>query len=140
MGMLKTYGRKKCSIAIANFKKGTGVIKINNIPINLIEPKIIKAKILEPIYIIGFQKIRNINIKVFVKGGGSISRIYAIRQVLARSILSYYTYYKNNIQSDRIKYLFLKYDRKLLVIDARKVESKKFSKSGARSRYQSSYR
>lgn len=145
--MFNTCGKKKCSIAIATFTRGNGLIKINNIPLNLIEPRIIKTKIIDIFYVIGLKKISKINITVFVKGGGSISRIHglifislAIRQALAKCILAYYTKYINNLQKDSLKILLTQYDRKLLVRDSRKVESKKFAKSGARSRYQSSYR
>mmetsp|Transcript_11183 Transcript_11183/g.16746 ORF Transcript_11183/g.16746 Transcript_11183/m.16746 type:complete len:119 (+) Transcript_11183:69-425(+) len=110
------------------------------IPINYIEPKIIRDKILEPCYILGIEKIQSLNLKIFVKGGGSISRIYAIRQAVARILLCYFSKYVSFNFKNFIKYKFLKYDKNLLISDPRKPEPKKFGGKGARSRYQKSYR
>jgi small subunit ribosomal protein S16e len=41
-------------------KKGSGLIKINGAPLNLIQPDILKLKVYEPIYVLGEDKFSNV--------------------------------------------------------------------------------
>ena len=75
-----------------------------------------------------------------VKRGGQVSRIYAVRQAISRGILRYFEKYVNEIEKIKLKNIFLKYYRSLLVTDSRIMESKKAGGRGARSRFQKSYR
>lgn len=86
---VQTFGRKKTATAVAFVKKGTGLIKVNGAPISLLQPEILKLKTYEPILLLGSEKFANVDIRVRVKGGGTTSQIYAIRQAIAKGILLY---------------------------------------------------
>ena len=81
---VQTFGRKKTATAVAFVKKGTGLIKVNGAPISLLQPEILKLKTYEPILLLGSEKFANVDIRVRVKGGGTTSQIYAIRQAIAK--------------------------------------------------------
>jgi len=75
-----------------------------------------------------------------VKGGGHTSQVYAIRQAIAKAIVSYYAKFVDEQSKNELKRAYLAYDRSLLVADPRRSEPKKFGGPGARARYQKSYR
>jgi len=75
-----------------------------------------------------------------VKGGGHTSQVYAIRQAIAKAIVSYYAKFVDEQSKNELKKVYLAYDRSLLVADPRQSEPKKFGGPGARARYQKSYR
>mmetsp|Transcript_15705 Transcript_15705/g.16449 ORF Transcript_15705/g.16449 Transcript_15705/m.16449 type:complete len:146 (+) Transcript_15705:44-481(+) len=137
---VQTFGRKKTSTAVAHCKKGTGMIKVNGIPLSLIQPEILRLKTLEPILVVGSDKFANVDIRVRVRGGGTTSQIYAIRQAIAKAIVAYYQKYVDEASKRALKEQLVAYDRTLLVADPRRCEPKKFGGPGARARYQKSYR
>eukprot|EP01035_Chromulina_nebulosa_P017777 gene17777-23381_t len=137
---VQTFGRKKTATAVAFVKKGTGIIKVNGAPINLLQPEILRLKTFEPILLLGTDKFDNIDVRVRVKGGGTTSQIYAIRQAIAKGIVAYYQKYVDEASKRAIKEILVQYDRTLLVADPRRCEPKKFGGPGARARYQKSYR
>jgi small subunit ribosomal protein S16e len=137
---VQCFGRKKTATALAFVKKGNGLIKVNGIPISLVQPEILRLKTVEPILLIGSDKFSQVDIRVRVKGGGTTSQIYAIRQAIAKGIVAYYQKYVDEASKKEIKDLLVAYDRTLLVADTRRCEPKKFGGTGARSRFQKSYR
>lgn len=137
---VQCFGRKKTATALAFVKKGTGLIKVNGVPISLVQPEILKLKTVEPILLIGSDKFAQVDIRVRVKGGGTTSQIYAIRQAIAKGIVAYYQKYVDEAAKREIKDILVGYDRTLLVADTRRCEPKKFGGPGARARYQKSYR
>ncbi|RKO91761.1 40S ribosomal protein S16 [Blyttiomyces helicus] len=137
---VQTYGRKKTATAVAYCKRGSGLLKINGSPVELVEPEILRAKVQEPIFILGKERFANVDIRVRVEGGGSTSQIYAIRQAIAKAIVAFYQKYVDEAAKAQIKSELLSYDRTLLVADPRRCEPKKFGGAGARARYQKSYR
>ena len=140
MESVQTFGRKKKATAVAFVKKGTGLIKVNGSPISLLQPEILKLKTYEPILLLGSERFANVDIRVRCKGGGTTGQIYAIRQAIAKGIVAYYQKYVDEASKREIKDILLQYDRSLLVADPRRCEPKKFGGSGARARYQKSYR
>jgi len=90
--------------------------------------------------LIGLDKFANVDIRVRVKGGGHTSQVYAIRQAIAKAIVSYYAKFVDEQSKNELKRAYLAYDRSLLVADPRRSEPKKFGGPGARARYQKSYR
>ncbi len=78
--------------------------------------------------------------RIYVKGGGHTSQIYAIRQSIAKAFVAYYQKFVDEQSKKEIKDVLLRYDRTLLVADPRRCEPKKFRGRGARSRFQKSYR
>lgn len=87
---VQTFGRKKTSVAVAYCKRGRGLIKVNGQPIEYYQPELLRAKMLEPLLILGQQRFSLVDIRVRVQGGGYTSQIYAIRQAIAKSIVAFY--------------------------------------------------
>jgi len=137
---VQVFGRKKTATAVAYCKRGHGLIKVNGRPLELIEPEILRYKLLEPLLILGKDKFSNVDIRVRVNGGGHVAQIYAIRQSISKAIVAYYQKYVDEASKKELKDLLVQYDRSLLVADPRRCEPKKFGGPGARSRYQKSYR
>ena len=94
---LKTFQQfKKKSIAVAILKgPGKGIVRVNGTPLDLVQPNVLKLKLFEPFLLIGNDKFGDIDIRIRVKGGGQVSRIYAIRQAISRGILRYLEKYVN---------------------------------------------
>ena len=125
---------------MATVRAGRGVLRVNGSPIELLEPQSLRAKVLEPILLLGLKRFQNLDIRIRVRGGGYVSQIYAIRQALSKGVVAYYQKYVNETEKREIKELLLQYDRSLLVADPRRCEPKKYGGPGARARYQKSYR
>jgi small subunit ribosomal protein S16e len=89
---------------------------------------------------LGRQKFAGVDMRIYVKGGGHTSQIYAIRQSIAKAFVAYYQKFVDEQSKKEIKDVLLRYDRTLLVADPRRCEPKKFRGRGARSRFQKSYR
>jgi len=140
MESVQTFGRKKSAVAVSYCKKGRGLIKINGCPIELVEPELLRYKVFEPILLLGSERFAIMDLRIRVKGGGYTSQIYAIRQAIAKSVVSYYQKYVDEAQKKEIKEILVSYDRSLLVADPRRCEPKKFGGPGARARRQKSYR
>jgi len=50
---VQVFGKKKTAIAVAICKRGKGLIKVNGRPVNQLEPEILRAKVLEPVQLLG---------------------------------------------------------------------------------------
>lgn len=137
---VQTFGRKKNAVAVALFRKGSGTIRVNGVPIDLVEPAILRQKVLEPVLLLGQDKFAEFDVRIRVRGGGYTAQIYAIRLALAKSIIAYYQKHVNESTKREYKEIFLSYDRNLLIADPRRCEPKKYGGPGARSRAQKSYR
>lgn len=130
--IVNSSGKRKTAIARATVKKGKGVVRVNNKPVDLYEPEIARWKILEAIDI-ARDHLDKLNVDVTVKGGGFMSQANAARTAIAKGILDY-------TGDPSLKIAFLDHDRSLLVSDSRRKESKKPLGRGARKRRQKSYR
>ncbi|GIL51071.1 hypothetical protein Vafri_7182 [Volvox africanus] len=137
---VQTFGRKKTAVAVAFCKQGSGLIKLNGQPLELVKPEALRFKVFEPILVIGRQKVKNLDIRLRVKGGGHVSQIYALRQAIAKAVVAFYQKYVDEQSKQQIKDALLQFDRTLLVADPRRCEPKKFGGRGARARFQKSYR
>ena len=109
-------------------------------PIDLVQPDALRAKIQEPVLLLGPSKFGLVDIRVRVKGGGHVAQAYAIRQAIAKGIVAFYQKYVDEAAKAEVKEALLGYDRTLLVADPRRCEPKKFGGHGARARFQKSYR
>jgi small subunit ribosomal protein S9 len=126
-------GKRKEAIARATARPGKGIVKINNIPLELWQPELARLRIQEPLKIAG-QLAAEVNVDINVHGGGWSSQAEAARLALAKSLVAY-------TNSEQLKKMFMAYDRALLVADTRRKEPKKFGRhSRARARRQTSYR
>mmetsp|Transcript_9030 Transcript_9030/g.15138 ORF Transcript_9030/g.15138 Transcript_9030/m.15138 type:complete len:146 (-) Transcript_9030:124-561(-) len=137
---VQVFGRKRNAVAVAFIKPGKGVMRVNGVPLHLVEPEPLRAKVLEPVLLLGADRFNKLDVRVRVRGGGHSSQVYAIRQAIAKAVVSYYQKYVDEAQKNEIKEIFLQYDRALLVADPRRCEPKKFGGPSARARYQKSYR
>jgi len=116
------------------------MIKLNGSPIELYQPEILRFKIFEPVLLLGKHRFAGVDMRIRATGGGNTSRVYAIRQSIAKALVAYYQKYVDEQSKKEIKDILMRYDRTLLVADPRRCESKKFGGPGARARFQKSYR
>ncbi|UZE93674.1 MAG: 30S ribosomal protein S9 [Candidatus Pacearchaeota archaeon] len=128
-------GMRKRSVARATIKPGTGIIRINQKPIDLFtkfqnlilkEPLMIAENILK-------EELKEIDIEVAVRGGGVESQVEASRLAIARALVVF-------TKNQELKKAFLNYDRSLLIADTRHKEMYKPGDSKARRKRQKSYR
>jgi small subunit ribosomal protein S9 len=130
--VVNTSGKRKTAVARATVQKGTGIVRINKIPVEFYEPSIAKWKIMEPLKIAD-EHVSKLNVDVKVSGGGVMSQASAVRTAIAIGILEF-------TGDPSLKIAFLDHDRSLLVSDSRRKESKKPLGRGARKKRQKSYR
>ena len=130
---INTSGKKKTAIARASIKAGTGKVRVNSIPIELVEPESSRLKMLDP-FDIAEEKLRDkVDITVKVNGGGHSGQADAVRTAIARALVEH-------TEDIELQDLYMAIDRTLLVNDVRQRESKKWGGPGARARFQKSYR
>merc|ERR1712173_111164 len=55
---------KKTATAVAYCKRGKGLIKVNGRPLELVEPKALQFKLLEPVLLLGQDRFADIDIRV----------------------------------------------------------------------------
>lgn len=130
--VVNTSGKRKTAVARASVAKGTGKVRVNLVPIEIVEPQLARLKMEEPL-LIGGKKVEKLDISVTVAGGGVYGQADAVRTAIARGIIDY-------TQDAELKEQYLAYDRTLLVNDTRVKESKKPLGRGARKKRQKSYR
>ncbi len=131
--ILLTSGKRKTAIARATVRPGKGRIRINNVPIEIFEPKIVRRKIMEPLLHAGDETWNQLNIDVTVSGGGFMGQAEAARMAIARALLKW-------TKSSRLRTTLADYDRTMIAGDPRRKEPKKFGGPSARARDQKSYR
>ena len=126
-------GKRKSAIARARIKQGTGLIRINHVPIDFVEPKMSRLKVREPLILAG-DAAGKVDIDINVAGGGISSQAEASRLAVAKALVEF-------TKNEKLKEIFLNYDRNLLVADVRRKEPSKPNRHGqARSHVQKSYR
>ena len=81
------FASRKSASAHVYITKGVGKVRINNIPIEMIEPEIAREVILMPLEILGEEMRDKINISVRVKGGGFMGQAYATATAISRSLI-----------------------------------------------------
>ncbi len=128
-----TSGKKKTAIARATVRDGTGKVRINAQPVELVEPELSRLKMLEPFRVVDRNVRDDIDIDVSVEGGGTVGQADAVRTAVARGLVEH----SNDAE---LRDAYREFDRSLLVNDVRQRESKKWGGPGARARYQKSYR
>ena len=137
---VQCFGRKKNATAVAHATTGTGFIKVNGKPLDLLEPASLRLKVWEPVFLLGANRFKDLNIRVRVSGGGATAQVMAIRQAISKAIVAYSQKYHDESTKRELKEVLIQYDKGLLVADPRRCEPKKFGGHGARARFQKSYR
>jgi len=112
--------------------EGKGRVRVNNVPVHLIEPYMARAKLLESIMLAGDYKDK-VDISVKTNGGGFLGQAEAARMGIAQGMVKY-------TRSKRLRSKYVEYDRTMLAGDPRRKEPKKFGGPGARRKKQKSYR
>ena len=137
---VQTHGRKKNSVAVAICREGKGVLRVNGQPIGLLTPDTLRFKVLEPIFLLGLERFKDLDIRLKVRGGGYTSQVYALRIALSRAVIAFYQKFREEWEKRELKETLLAYDRKLLIVDPRRCEPKHPGGRGARGKKQKSYR
>ena len=141
------FASRKSASAHVYITKGVGKVRINNIPVEMLEPEAAREVVLMPLEIIGEEFRDKINISVRVKGGGFMGQAYAIATAISRSLIGLTKSKKepkdhpfNKSKREDFKKRIGDFDQYLISGDARRKEPKKFGGPGARRRKQKSYR
>lgn len=132
MKVLVTSGKRKTAIARATIKPGKGRVRVNKMPLEVVEPEMVRTFMSEPL-LIAKQVSEKVDINVNASGGGVMGQAEAVRTAIARSLYGW-------SNDEELRKAFLDYDRTLLVNDVRRKESKKQGGKGARQKKQTSYR
>jgi small subunit ribosomal protein S9 len=125
-------GKRKAAVARATVRKGIGKVRVNERPLELVEPEIVRQKIQEPLLMVG-DRVKTIDIAVQVRGGGIVGQASAARTAVARGLLQW-------LKDDSLREMFRHYDRSLIVNDPRRKLPKRPGGRGATQRRQKSYR
>jgi small subunit ribosomal protein S9 len=139
-------GQRKASRAVATIGKGSGKVRINNVPAELIRPEVAKELVLTPLTLVG--ELRNkVDVDVRVAGGGFMGQAFASAVAISRALTGEEKGGKDpkdhpfsKSVREEIRKKLTEYDRHFLAGDHRQSESKKFGGPGARRRKQKSYR
>jgi small subunit ribosomal protein S9 len=139
-------GKRKSSRAVATIAKGSGKVRINNTPAELMAPDVAKELVLTPLTLV--SELRNrVDIDVQVHGGGFMGQAFASAVAISRALTGQEKGGKDPREHpftksvrEEIRRKITEYDRHLLSGDSRQTESKKFGGPSARRRKQKSYR
>ena len=126
-------GKRKSAIARATLKQGSGIVRVNRMLLDLVEPKMSRLKVMEPLILAG-DVAGKVDIDVHVTGGGISSQAEASRLAIAKALVGF-------TKNDKLRDTFMSYDRNMLVADVRRKEPHKPNRHGkARAKVQKSYR
>ncbi len=140
------YASRKAARAHAFITKGVGRVRINNVPVEMVQQEVAREIMLGPLEVAG--DLRNkIDVSVRVKGGGFVGQSYASAIAISRAMTGWTKSRKEpkdhpltrTVREDLRKRL-TEFDKHLLSGDDRRKEPKKFGGPGARRRKQKSYR
>jgi small subunit ribosomal protein S9 len=140
------YASRKTARAHAFITKGVGRVRINNVPVEMVQQDVAREIMLGPLEVAG--DLRNkIDVSVKVKGGGFVGQSYASAIAISRAMTGWTKSRKEpkdhpltrTVREDLRKRL-TEFDKHLLSGDDRRKEPKKFGGPGARRRKQKSYR
>lgn len=125
-------GKRKSAIARATVREGRGLVRINNVPLEIYEPHLARVMIMEPLTIAGDRSAK-VDIDVNVSGGGVMGQAGASRTAIAKGLVQF-------LKDEELAKVYARYDRSLLVSDPRRKLPKKPEGRGARKKHQKSYR
>ena len=141
------FASRKTASAHVYITKGVGKVRINNIPVEMLEPEIAREVVLMPLEIIGEELRDKVNISVRVNGGGFMGQAYAVSTAMSRALIGLTKSKKepkdhpfNKSKREDLRKRIGEFDQYLISGDARRKEPKKFGGPGARRRKQKSYR
>ncbi len=140
------YATRKMSSAHVYITKGVGKVRINNVPVEMIQQETAREAILAPLEVSG--DLRNkVNISVRVKGGGFMGQANATATAITRALIGWTKSKKDprdhplsKSTREDLRNRINEFDKYLISGDARRKEPKKFGGPGARRKKQKSYR
>ncbi len=140
------FATRKTARAHVHITKGVGKVRINNVPVEMVQQETAREVILAPLEIAGELR-EKIDLSVRVKGGGFMGQAYAAAVAISRAMIGWTKSKKEpkdhpftkTIRED-LKRRLNEFDKHLLSGDDRQKEPKKFGGPGARRRKQKSYR
>ncbi len=124
--VLTTSGKRKTATARATVRKGTGIIRINKVPLDIVQPELVRLKVSEPVLIAGPTVVKSLNIDVDVRGGGIMGQAEAARCAIARGIINW----TNDVA---LRDAYLAHDRNILVNDVRVERVQEVRRTGRKS-------
>ncbi len=140
------YATRKTSSAHVYITKGVGKVRINNVPVEMIQQETAREVMLVPLEVSG--DLRNkVNISVRVKGGGFMGQANATATAITRALIGWTKSKKeprdhplSKSTREDLRNRIAEFDKYLISGDARRKEPKKFGGPGARRKKQKSYR
>ena len=140
------YATRKTSSAHVYITKGVGKVRINNVPVEMIQQETAREMILAPLEVSG--DLRNkVNISVRVRGGGFMGQANAAATAITRALIGWTKSKKDprdhplsKSTREDLRNRINEFDKYLISGDARRKEPKKFGGPGARRKKQKSYR
>ncbi|MFP3074295.1 MAG: 30S ribosomal protein S9 [Caldivirga sp.] len=126
-------GKRKMAIARAVVKPGSGVVRVNGVPLTIWPMEVARLKMMEPLMLAGKDLVNKVDIDVVVRGGGFMGQASAVRMAIARGLVEYF-------QSKELLDLYMLYDSTMIKGDERRTEPKKPGLKHARSKRQKAYR
>ena len=140
------YATRKTSSAHVYITKGKGRVRINNVPLEMIQQETAREVMLAPLEILGDLRAK-IDISVRVRGGGFMGQAGATSIGISRALTGWTKSKKDprdhpfsKSVRETLRKQITDYDKYLISGDARRKEPKKFGGPGARRRKQKSYR
>ncbi len=140
------FATRKTASAHVHIAKGVGKVRINNVPVEMVNQETARETILAPLEIAG--ELRNkVDISVRVNGGGFMGQASASATAISRALTGWTKSKKDpkdhpfsKLIREDLKKRITEFDKYLISGDARRKEPKKFGGPGARRRKQKSYR
>lgn len=140
------FATRKAASAHVYITKGVGKVRINNVPVDLIQQESARETILAPLEMAGDVR-EKIDISVRVRGGGFMGQAGAAAAAISRALTGW-TKSKSTPRDhplskstrEDLRKRLVEFDKYLVSGDARRKEAKKFGGPGARRRKQKSYR
>jgi small subunit ribosomal protein S9 len=125
-------GTRKSARATAAAVPGSGRVRINNVPVEMMMPSVARRRIMTPLVLSG--EIRDkVDIDVSVSGGGFMGQAEAAAIAISRALV-------DQTRGQELRRRISEFDVHLLSGDFRRPETKKFGGPGPRRRKQKSYR
>ena len=140
------FATRKTASAHVHIEKGVGKVRINNVPVEMVNQETAREAILAPLEI-AWDLRNKVDISVRVNGGGFMGQASASATAISRALTGWTKSKKDPkdhpfakpIRED-LKIRITEFDKYLISGDARRKEPKKFGGPGARGRKQKSYR
>jgi small subunit ribosomal protein S9 len=129
---LVVRGKRKEAVARAAIRKGKGRVRLNKVPIEVVQNRYVREMVLQPLRRAG-DLWTSVDIDIWTHGGGTMGQAQAARTAVAKALVEF-------SGDDALRAQFIAIDRQMIAEDSRRVEPKKYKGPKARARFQKSYR